>query len=139
MNATIPVEHPAAKQTQNRHFVRVGFVSGLVASAATLVIAAVARQADVTLEVEGEPVPLLGIVQATFVAALIGTGLAAAFTRWARRPRRAFITTTVTLTALSLVPPMLVSADTATKLVLEMTHVVGALIVIPAIATRLAD
>jgi hypothetical protein len=39
----------------------------------------------------------------------------------------------------SLLPPVLVRADTATKLVLELTHLVAAFVVIPVIARRLSD
>jgi hypothetical protein len=47
--------------------------------------------------------------------------------------------TTVILSALSMVPPAIVDADVATKLVLGLTHVLAAVIIIPAIARRLAS
>jgi hypothetical protein len=43
----------------------------------------------------------------------------------------------VALTALSLVPDVLADADTSTKAVLMVTHLVAAAIVIPAVARRL--
>ncbi|MBK5332202.1 MAG: hypothetical protein JJD93_09540 [Ilumatobacteraceae bacterium] len=50
-----------------------------------------------------------------------------------------FLAVTVALSALSLLPLVLVHTDTATRLVLELTHLVAAFLVIPAIASRLAD
>jgi uncharacterized protein DUF6069 len=59
--------------------------------------------------------------------------------RWARRARLVFLAVTIGLAALSLLAPVLVDTDTATRLVLELTHLVAAFIVIPVIASRLAD
>jgi len=53
--------------------------------------------------------------------------------------RDLFVKTTLALTALSIVPDMLADAQTATKLTLILTHVVAAAIVIPTLASRLAD
>jgi hypothetical protein len=58
--------------------------------------------------------------------------------RSARRPRTAFVRTTIVLTALSLVPDVLADASAATKVVLMLAHVVAATIVIPTIARRLS-
>ena len=55
------------------------------------------------------------------------------------RPRRTFVSTTLVLTALSFVPDVLADAQASTKLTLMLTHVVAAAIVIPALASRLAD
>ena len=118
---------------------RAGLASGFAAAATNLAVAVVARQADVTLAIKGEEFPLFAFPQVTLMAAVIGIGLAAVFARRARRPRHAFVLTTVILTALSLVPPVIVDATIATKLVLELTHVVAAAIFIPAVARRLAS
>ena len=48
-----------------------------------------------------------------------------------------FVVTTIVLTAMSIVPDVLADAQTATRLVLALTHVVAAAIVIPALASRL--
>ncbi|WP_345483249.1 DUF6069 family protein, partial [Actinopolymorpha pittospori] len=60
-----------------------------------------------------------------------------ALARWARHPRRTFLRTTVVLTALSLVPDAIADANSATKALLMLTHLVAAAIVVPAIARRL--
>ena len=87
----------------------------------------------------GKAIPLLGFAQVTFVAAMIGTAIAVVLSHRAARPRRTFVITTIVLTLLSIVPDVIADAHTATKVVLALTHVIAAAIVIPALATRLAD
>lgn len=121
-------------------FARAGFIAGFCAAVVNLVVVAIAHGLDVSFEVpRGEAIPLIAFPQMTLFAAIVGVGLAAVLVRRARRPRSVFLTVTVALSALSLLPPVLVHTDTATRLVLEFTHLVAALIVIPAIASRLAD
>jgi hypothetical protein len=114
-----------------------GLVSGAVAAVATTLVAAAARAADVPLAIDGEEIPLLGFAQLTLMCAVVGTVLAAAFAKWARRPQHTFVVTTVALTAVSLVPDVIVDASTGSKLVLMLTHVVAAAIVVPTLAKRL--
>ncbi|WP_433112921.1 DUF6069 family protein [Micromonospora sp. CA-246542] len=118
--------------------VRTGVVATVAASAATMIVAAVGRAAGVSLEVSGAPIPVAGFGVLTAVFSLIGVVLAALLSRFARRPRRAFVRTTVALTVLSVVPDVIADADTATKALLMLTHLVAAAIVIPAVARRLA-
>jgi FtsH-binding integral membrane protein len=73
----------------------------------------------------------------TVICSVVGLVLALVLARSARRPRTAFVRTTIVLTALSLVPDVLADASAATKVLLMLTHVVAAAIVIPAIARRL--
>jgi len=136
MSAMITFE-PATRSTKSLWMTGAG--AGLVASGATVAVAAVARSADVSLAVGGETIPLVGFAQVTFVAAIIGTVLAAVLARRASRPAHTFVVTTMALTALSIVPDVLADAQTATRLVLALTHVVAAAIVIPALASRLTD
>jgi Family of unknown function (DUF6069) len=116
-----------------------GAVAALLASAGTVAVAAGARALDVPLRVGGEPIPLLGFAQLTFVASLIGTVLAVVMSRRASRPRHTFVTTTLLLTMFSIIPDAIADAQTATRVVLALTHVAAAAIVIPALASRLAD
>jgi len=120
-------------------FGRAGLAAGFAAAAANVAVVAGARQFGTSVEIKDEAIPLLGFAQVTLFAAIIGIGLAAVFARRARRPRHTFVVTTVMLSALSMVPPAIIDADVATKLVLWLTHVVAAVIVIPAIARRLAS
>jgi Family of unknown function (DUF6069) len=118
---------------------RAGIASGVVAAAATTIAAAVAKAADVAVAVAHEAIPLAGFVQLTFIGAVIGTAIAAVLARRSHRARTMFIRITVTLTALSIVPDLAVSTDTATRLTLIATHLVAAAIVIPALASRLTN
>lgn len=112
-------------------------VSGVVATAATTLMAVAGKAAGIDFEVDGTAVPTLGFGQFTLVGALIGGLLAMAFARWARRPRRTFVATTATLTVLSLVPDATFGFDVASALALIATHLVAAAIVVPPIARRL--
>jgi hypothetical protein len=118
--------------------VRTGVVATVAASAATMIVAAAGRAVGVSLDVSGAPIPVAGFGVLTTVFSLIGVVLAALLSRFARRPRRTFVRTTVALTVLSLVPDVIADADTATKALLMLTHLVAAAIVIPTVARRLA-
>ena len=144
MNTTL-VSHPATTATTTTgtvnagRYVRAGLVSGVAAAAANLAVVTVADQFEVDLKISGEKIPLFGFPQVTLMAVVVGLVLAVALTRRARHPRHTFVVTTVILTAVSLVPPLLVDTTTATRIVLEVTHLLAAFLVIPAIAARLAD
>jgi hypothetical protein len=118
---------------------RVGVLSGLVAAAATCLVVAIARAGDVAVAVQGERIPLLGFAQFTMVGALLGIGLAKLSARRAAHPRQMFVRVTVALTALSIVPDVVVDATVGTKSVLALTHVVAAAIIVPAIASRVPE
>lgn len=111
--------------------------AGLVAAAATTAVAAIAHAAGASLAVGGEPIPPAGFAMPTLICVVLGYGLAVAMRRWAGRPRRAFVRATITLTALSLVPDLLVSASADTRATLMTSHFVAAAIVIPVISARL--
>ena len=117
---------------------RTGVVAGLTASAATAGTAAVARALDVSLEVGGKAIPVIGFAQLTFVFSIVGTILAVVLSRRATRPQHTFLTSTIALTVLSIVPDALADAQTSTRFTLALTHVVAAAIVIPALASRLS-
>ena len=74
----------------------------------------------------------------TVIFSVVGLVIAAVLRRFARRPRTAWLRTTVALTVLSLVPDVLADAATSTKVLLMLTHLVAAAIVIPAVARRLS-
>jgi hypothetical protein len=116
---------------------RTGVLACVAAAVATTVIAVVAGSVGVPVEIDGEPIPPLGFTQLTLLFSAIGVGLAYALRRWTASPKRTFLTVTVTLTALSIVPDLLISATTATRLTLIATHLVAAAIVVPLVAGRL--
>lgn len=116
----------------------VGVAAIAVASAATTAVAAIGHAAGISLEVGGAPIPIAGFGSLTAVFSVVGLILAAVLSRTARRPRQAFVRTTVILTVLSLVPDVIVDAAAVTRMLLMLAHLVAAVIVIPAIARRLA-
>ncbi|MFF5216623.1 DUF6069 family protein [Micromonospora sp. NPDC000442] len=115
-----------------------GVTATAAASAATMAVAAAGNAAGVSLDIGGAPIPVTGFGVLTAVFSLLGVVIATLLSRFARRPRRTFVRTTVVLTVLSLVPDVIVDAGPATKALLMVTHLVAAAIVIPAVARRLA-
>jgi hypothetical protein len=138
VSRTVAPTAVATARTSGR-FARAGLVAGVCAAVANLAVVGIAHASDVSFEVKGEAIPLVAFPQMTLLAAVIGVGLAAVLVRRARRPRSVFLTVTIALSTLSLLPPVLVHTDTATRLVLELTHLIAAFVIIPAIASRLAD
>lgn len=116
---------------------RTGGLAAVAAALATTSIAAVADGAGVSLDISGEPIPLLGFTQMTLLCSAIGIVLAVALRRWAATPKRTFLAVTAALTALSVVPDLLVSAAPSTRALLMLTHLVAAAIVVPLVAGRL--
>ncbi|MFG1658221.1 DUF6069 family protein [Micromonospora chersina] len=117
--------------------IRNGVLAAIAASAATMAIAAAGHAAGVSLDLGGAPIPVAGFGVLTAAFSLVGVVIAALLFRFARRPRRTFVRTTVVLTVLSLVPDVIADAGPATKALLMLTHLVAATIVIPAVARRL--
>ncbi len=116
---------------------RYGPIAIAIAAAATALVAATARAADVPLTIDGEQIPVAGFVTMTVLACSIGLLLAGALARWAPQPRATFVWAAVALTFASVILPLAADTDTATKVVLVTTHVVAGAIVIPAFARSL--
>lgn len=114
-----------------------GLTAAAAAAVATTAIAGVGDLAGISLDIDGEPIPLAGFTLLTAVFSVLGLALALVLARVARDPRRVFVRTTVVLTALSLVPDVIVEAAVSTMLLLMLTHLVAAAIVIPVVARRL--
>jgi hypothetical protein len=138
-----PVLQPTAS-AKAPHLWRAGAAASVAAAVATESLAAIGRAAGVPM-LAGAPwapsatkIAVLTTGLTTLVCAAIGTVLAVALARWARRPARTFTVSTVALTVLSLVDPVL-AADTApaTKITLASAHLLAAAIVIPALARQL--
>jgi heme A synthase len=132
-----------ARHTGSRRMWAVGAVAGVVSSLIVIALVATAEGAGVPMEVaenstkQPEHVPLMGYGMVILGSTLIGLLLASAFARWARRPRRAFVIAALVLTAVSFAFPATTTATTATKVMLEITHVIPAALVIAAIAAHL--
>ena len=118
---------------------RAGLAAGAVAAAATTATVGLARAIGEAVAVGGEQLPLAGFALFVLLGALVGIVLAMVTSRRASRPRPTFVRTTVVLTALSIVPDVLVDATPGTKLVLALTHVIAAAIIVPVLAARLPE
>jgi hypothetical protein len=116
-----------------------GFVATLAAMLATTLAAAFAHAVGVDFEVGGggETIPLSGFAVVTGFFSIVGVVIAAALLRWSTRPAERFVGTAVSLTAISLVPPLLSGADTATTTALLGLHLVAATVMIPTLARSL--
>ncbi|GII80906.1 hypothetical protein Sru01_58880 [Sphaerisporangium rufum] len=116
-----------------------GLVAALVAMAATTLAAALARAAGVDFAIPdgGEMIPLPGFAVFTGLFSVVGIVIALALLRWSARPRERFVGTAVALTAISLAPPFLVGASTATSIALLGLHLVAAAVMIPTLARSL--
>ena len=143
MNDTGVVAGPASSRTSHAHQLRglavTGFMATLAAMVATTLAAALARAVGVDFEVSdsGETIPLSGIAVVTGFFSLVGTVLALALLRWSARPAERFVWTAVSLAVISLVPPLLSGANTATTTALLGLHLVAATVMIPTLAWSL--
>ena len=114
-----------------------GLAATAAASVATPLVAAAGHAAGISLDIGVAPIPVLGFATLTAFFSVVGVVLAVVLSRLARHPRSVFVRTTVVLTALSLVPDVIVDAAVPTKALLMLTHLVAAAIVVPAVARRL--
>ena len=116
-----------------------GFLATLAAMLATTSAAALAQAVGVDFEVPdgGETIPLSGIAVVTGFFSVVGLVIAVALLRWSVRPAERFVWTAVSLTAISLVPPLLAGADSATTASLIGLHLVAASVMVPTLARSL--
>src|SRR6266487_6490941 len=143
MNDAGVVADPASGQTSYTHRLRglavIGFIATLAAMVATTLAAALAQGFGVDFEVPdgGQTIPLSGFAVVTGFFSVVGIVIAAALLRWSACPAKRFVWTAVTLTAISLVPPLLSGANTATTTALLGLHLVPATVMIPTLARSL--
>ena len=134
-----PSRGQASQLHRRRGLAVTGFIATLAAMGATTLAAALAHAVGVDFEVPdgGETIPLSGFAVVTGFFSVVGVVIAAALLRWSARPAERFVRTAVTLTAISLVPPLLSGADTATITALVGLHLVAATVMIPTLARSL--
>src|SRR5215207_7982652 len=140
MNDTGAVADLASGQTHRlRGPAGTGFIATLAAMAATTLAAALARAVGVDFEVPdgGETIPLSGFAVVTGFFSVVGIVIAVALLRWSARPAKRFVWTAVSLTAISLVPPLLAGANIARTTALLGLHLVAATVMIPTLARSL--
>jgi len=127
----------APERPRVRALLGAGAVAVVAAVAATTVVAALATAAGVDLEVSDEAIPLSGIAFVTGLFSVVGVVIASALLQWSARPAARFVTVALSLTALSLAPPVLADADAATTATLIALHLVAASVMIPSLARGL--
>ncbi|WP_405513171.1 DUF6069 family protein [Streptomyces canus] len=130
-------------QTSRTHRLRglagTGFLATLAAMVATTLASVLAQAVGVDFEVPdgGEAIPLSGFAVVTGFFSVVGVVIAVAILHWSARPAERFVWTAMSLTAISLVPPLLSGANTATTTVLLGLHLVPATVMIPTLARTL--
>ena len=134
------VSHTTALTSPHRgampHIGRAAVAAGVIAACATTATAGLARAAGLGVAVGGEPIPLYAFAQLTLIDAVIGAALAAVLARRTRSPQQTFVRVAAALTALSLVPDVVVDATVGTKVTLAATHLIAAAIIVPVVARR---
>lgn len=140
-SCTVTTEN--TRPTATRRLLLVAGAAVTVGSVAVELLATAARGLGVTLaagEYGAAHAAALGVgalATGVLICSFWGTLLALVLNHRARRPRRTFIRTTVTLTALSLVSPLTATATPGARATLLAGHLVAAAIVIPLIARAL--
>lgn len=143
INDTGVVAGRASGQTSYPNRIRrlavTGVIAALAAVLATTLAAALAQAVGVDFETPagGETIPLSGFAVMTGFFSVVGIVIAVALLRWSARPAERFVWTAVSLTAISLVPPVLSGANTATTTALIGLHLVAATVMIPTLARSL--
>jgi peptidoglycan/LPS O-acetylase OafA/YrhL len=130
-----PTHHEAGVQStqlSNRRLVRTGALAGGIAAVCTSVVAAIASAADVSLEIDGEAIPIPAFAWWTIIGAALGVVLARLL-----RERRRFVVVITLAAGLSLIPAIAAPDNTATKFVLVGIHLLAAAIIIPTLSQRL--
>ncbi|WP_232667080.1 DUF6069 family protein [Pseudonocardia sp. TRM90224] len=134
---TAPVTATTTAVPSAGSLLRGGAVATVIAAGATTAVAAAGQAIGISGAISGSAIPPTGFATLTVIFSVLGLLIALGLRRFARHPRTTWVRTTVALTALSLVPDVIADADTATKALLMVTHLVAAAIVIPAVARRL--
>lgn len=124
----------------------VGLVTLIVGGAAAELFALAARVIDVPMEVpqgfgadEAEDIFYGGFIVGAVMYGVVGILIAMGLARWASRPARIWWIVTAVLVLLSFLNPIAAeNTDTATKVVLSISHVIVAVFVVPAIGLRLS-
>jgi hypothetical protein len=133
-----------ASRWAGRPLGQVGLAAALVAAAANAAVYVTARAAGVPLELtevfsdDFARMPVSSFVLGTLLdGGVVAIVVAAACQRWASRPRRWFVALAVVGTVASLSLPLVSDGTTATAIVLSISHVVAALVLVPALAIAL--
>ncbi len=118
-----------------------GALATVAAMGATTLVATIANAAGVEFEIPegGVTIPLPGFATMTGIWSVVGVVIAAATRRWSARPVQRFVQTTVVLTAVSLVAPLISGARAATTATLIALHLVAASVMVPTLTRALGQ
>lgn len=118
--------------------------AAVIAAAASITVYMLARAAGVPMELtevfedQFARMPVMNMALAALLeGGIAGTVLATICRRWTRRPRLSFVTLTMIGLIASFAVPIASDASTATKVVLSISHIVVAVIIVPALALAL--
>lgn len=134
MTATISESRTStSRERQGSRLPLAGLAGAALAAAGNLAVFGVARAAGVSLVGQFDPkapaatLPVAMVVIASFVPALVGTGVLAIMNRFLEKPSRAFAVLAGVVGVFSMGgPATLQGADGATKATLAVMHVVAA-------------
>ncbi|RII07904.1 hypothetical protein DSC45_34325 [Streptomyces sp. YIM 130001] len=136
--ATAPAAHRTSRPRRFHRLAGTGLIATLAATAATTLVAALARTAGADFKVQGgQTIPLSGIAIVTGFFSAAGIVIAAALLRLTARPAERFVWTATSLTVISLIPPLVSEATTPTTIALLGLHLVPAAVMIPALTRSL--
>jgi hypothetical protein len=144
MTTTRDAPHARRPPWTERPLWQVGAVTALAAAAASVAVYAAARATGVPMELTEvfedtfARMPVMNMAWAALLeGGVAGTALAAACRRWSGRPRLAFLILAMIGLVASFALPIASDASTATKVVLSISHIVVAIIIVPALALAL--
>lgn len=143
MNDPGVVAGPTSGRTSHTHRLRglagTGLIAAVAAIVATTLATALAKAVGIDFQIPdgGETIPLSGFTVVTGFFSVMGIVIAASLLRWSADPAQRFVWTAVSLTAISLVPPLLSGANAATITALLVLHLVPATVMITALARSL--
>lgn len=134
-----PAPAPTGRAHRYLRLAGTGLLATLAAMAATTLAAALAHAAGVDFQIPdgGEAIPLPGFAVVTGFFSIVGVVIAAALLRWSARPAERFRWTALSLTAVSMIPPLLSGAAGATVATLVALHLVPAAVMIPVLTRSL--
>jgi hypothetical protein len=125
----------AASLTDRTSLPRTTIAVGAVAAVITAGTAGALHAAGASLNAHGD-IPIAAFAQFTFVGAILGGLMVAYFNRRLAAPRRSFVQTSATLTALTCIAPLALAQGAGSVLALIATHLVAAATIIPVLARR---
>jgi hypothetical protein len=139
-NTTNTTVNPTSSvSTKVRPVWQVGVAATVLAAVTVEAFGALARGLDVPLKVDGEAIPGGGFLTVTLMWGLIGTIGAVVLARKSRHAARIYAGAAIVVFAGLSVMPFVYEATAATRVTLELSHLLVAAIIVPVVTRRLAQ